>query len=286
MIGLLFGGQGTETPRMGLDLAAAFAPAAELLDHASDLLRSDARALIARGEYRRTSIVQPLLTAVGLGAWLKIGRTESVVAGHSLGEVAAWAASGAISARDAVALAVVRGRLMEREADRHPGGMISVSTADVDAVIAIGKRHGSVVLAAHNAPGEWTLSGDKTALDAIAAAHAATRLPVSGAWHSPAMAGAVDELHKAARAIATREPSRAWIVNRTGEAFTGDAADVLAGQLVRPISWAKTIATMVARGVDHFVILGPGKQLRGLVRKNTKVRVSIVETIAEIEALA
>lgn len=307
-IALLFGGQGTETPGMGTVLAREHAEADALLRHASELARIDAHDALANGSpaLARTSVIQPLLAAVGLGAWSVLahaGITPSHVAGHSLGEVAAWSVAGAYNARTAIELAAIRGRLMEREAALHPGGMVGISGSEETVLehvraVETASSLGSLVVAAHNATTEWTLSGAAPALAAIAARVPTTRLPVSGAWHSPAMAGAVQEVRAAARAaiastaaasIVTSPRRVSVVANRTGAiaAADDDVAALLAEQLVRPVQWARTLATLAAAGVDHYVVAGPGKLMRALVHKNlgARTRVSIVETLADIQAL-
>jgi [acyl-carrier-protein] S-malonyltransferase len=300
-IALLFGGQGTETPDMGLALAREHPDADALLRLASELTGIDAHHALANGSpaLARTAMIQPLLTAVGLGAWSALaatGITPSHVAGHSLGEVAAWSVAGAFSAHAAVELAAARGRLMEREALLHPGGMAALSGTEdsvLDHVHAV-QSAGSLVVAAHNAPTQWTVSGVAPALAALASRTATMRLPVAGAWHSPAMAGAVDEV-RAAAAAAAKAPavnaprSVAVVANRTGALATpdDDVAALLAEQLVRPVQWARTLAALAVAGVDHFVVAGPGKLMRALDQKNlgARTRVTNVETLADVHAL-
>jgi [acyl-carrier-protein] S-malonyltransferase len=184
---------------------------------------------------------------------------------------------------------------MEREAAAHPGGMASITGCTEDElqrVLAFGREHGALVLAAHNAPDEWTVSGDAHAISAVLARHAGSRLPVSGAWHSPAMAGAVDELRAAVAAIAWRAPAAPVIANRSGDAVAdadaGAIAELLAGQLVRPIRWARSMATARAAGVTDYVVLGPSKVIRALVHKNLgrDTRVHVVETLDDVTRTA
>jgi malonyl CoA-acyl carrier protein transacylase len=284
VIALLFGGQGSETPRMGEVLAAENDTADALLRHARD---------VASGDPRRTSVLQPLLTAVGLGAAAALaeaGITPAFVAGHSLGEVCAWSVAGALTSTAAIELAAIRGRAMEREAGLHPGGMIAISCDEptLQELLHTGRSAGSVVLAAHNGPQDWTLSGDSRALALIASRIAATKLVVSGAWHSPAMAGAVEEVLAAARARCGQTARAIVVTNRTGALAPADAdvAELLAEQLVRPIQWTATLRTLAAAGVTRYVIAGPGTVLRGLVYKTLgRVPVTIVESRADIDAL-
>ena len=288
-IAFLFGGQGTELPRMGLDIAERVPDAAALLDAASEVTGVDVRDVLALAgpELRRTSMIQPLLVAVGLGAHAalaKVGIAPAVVAGHSLGELTAWAAAGALTARDAIALAAVRGRAMEREATRHPGGMIAVA-GDARTIAQLVASAPAIALAAHNAPEEWTLSGDDRGLAAVAARCAATRLPVAGAWHSPAMAGAVADFAAALADAAIAREACEVVANRDGaRATSATLRELLAGQLVRPVQWAKTMQTLASAGVTHYIVLGPSKLVRGLVYKNVgrAVRVVVVESYDDI----
>ncbi len=277
-VALLFPGQGAEEPRMGLALAAAFAGARELLELAAEETRADVPALLARGgrQLERTEVLQPVLVAVALGAMRALraaGFAPDLVAGHSLGEVAAWSASGAVGEEDAVRLAAARGRLMAREAARRPGGMVALPDSprdEVEAAVAAGRAHGAIEIAARNAPREWALSGDEPALAAVLRLFPARRLPVAGAWHSEAMRGAVEPLANAARPLA-RRPARARLVSgATGAPVELEerVPDLLGEQLVGPVRWADVMQTLARGGASDFVVAGPARVLRGLARKN------------------
>ena len=262
---------------MGLDLACRYRPALDLLLLASEAAGVDLPRLLDRGgrELQRTEVLQPALTAVSLGAhsWLQeVGVSPQLVAGHSLGELAAWAATGAISPRDAVQLAAARGQLMAREAERNPGGMLALldpGHGGVERALELGRRHGMVDLAAHNATGEWVLAGDLTALKAVAARTPSRLLPVSGAWHGRAMAGAQQELGRRIQALPRGEATATLVCNASGLVEPAPQIPrLLAGQLTAPVQWARTMETLLREGVTDLVTLGPGKVLRGLVRKN------------------
>jgi [acyl-carrier-protein] S-malonyltransferase len=295
-VAFLFPGQGMEVPRMGLELARGHGPAGDLLDLASRVTGQDARRLLRRGggALGRTEVLQPLLTAVSLGALRALsarGVRPDLVAGHSLGELAAWAAAGGISHEDAVSLAATRGRLMARQAALHPGGMAALrcGAEQVPAALERGRRRGALDLAAHNAPDEWVFSGDRPALRALAAAWPARPLQVSGPWHGRAMAGAADELRRAAAELAREQGAARLVCNDSGqEADPRQMPELLAGQLVRPVLWAASLATLVAAGVRDFVTLGPGRVLRGLARKNLglSVRVHSTEDAAGLDHTA
>jgi [acyl-carrier-protein] S-malonyltransferase len=290
----LFAGQGVDPPWLGTDVLDR--PAARLLvAAASGATGTDIAKLLARGgrDLLRPAILQPALVAACLCVAAELaaaGVVPSVVCGHSLGELAAWAAGGHIAAGDAIAAAAVRGRLMAREADRHPGGMAAVrgDAAALDRALAAGRRHGALVLAAENAPDEHVVSGAEPALAAVRAAVPCTRLPVAGAWHSPAMAGAVDELGRALADLPVHSPHATFVCNRTG-AIAAPAAlpALLAGQLVHPVRWVTTLGTLRALRVTRHVIVGPGRLMRALLRRTLgDVPIDIVQTMRDVARVA
>lgn len=281
MIALLFPGQGMEEPRMGVERSASSVAARALLDAACNATGLDVLRLLTRGgrDLARTEVLQPTLVAVALGALQALeeqGVRGDFVLGHSLGELCAWTCAGGPSATDAVALAAERGRLMAQAAARAPGGMAAVfgSRSDADAALAAGAAHGTLVLAAHNAPDEWVLSGDEAAIAAVVATGAARRLAVAGAWHSPLMEPAVAGFraalagHAAPVGHAACAHRAVYVSNRDGEVTAAaELADHLAGQLVRPLHFCRALQGLWARGVTHYVTVGPGRTLRALVRR-------------------
>jgi [acyl-carrier-protein] S-malonyltransferase len=295
VIAYLFIGQGAEPPWVAPEVLADPVVAA-LLARASQAAGVDIARLLARGgrELDRTEIQQPAMVAVCLGVvgmLERAGITPDVTLGHSLGELCAWAAAGAISAEDAVDVAVHRGALMAREAALHPGGMLRLigDAATCERAIVEGSRVGSICIGACNGGDEWALSGDEPALAHVIARYRATRLPMAGAWHSPAMAGAVEELYATLSAL-PRRPLRARLVtNRRGRVASGDSApELLAGQLVHPVEWVASLATAVTLGVKRFVVIGPGKIMRALIYKNLGVGhgVEIADSAAAIAEVA
>ncbi|HTR55068.1 MAG TPA: ACP S-malonyltransferase [Kofleriaceae bacterium] len=295
MIAFLFIGQGADPPWVSPEVLADPA-VASLVEHASAATRVDIARLMARGgrELTRTEILQPAMVAVCLGVHRMLERAgvePAITLGHSLGELCAWCAAGAIGAADAVRLAAIRGALMAREAELHPGGMVRLigDAATCERAVVEGARVGSICVGAHNGVDEWALSGDEPALACVIARFRATRLPMGGAWHSPAMAGAVDELLAASLAV-PRQPMRARMIsNRRGHLASDDnAPDLLAGQLVHPVEWVASLETAVALEVRRFVVIGPGKIMRALVYKNLGVDrvVEIADSAATIAAVA
>jgi [acyl-carrier-protein] S-malonyltransferase len=272
-IAFLFPGQGMEVPLMGLAIAGTTPAARHLLELAGGCCGQDLPRLLERRDraLERTDVLQPCLTAVALGAFEALtvaGVRPDLVAGHSLGELAAGAAAGCIAVPSAVELASLRGALMAREAGLHPGGMLALLAVDRSAVDRVLARH-AVDLAAHNAPDEWVVSGPSAELRAVAHELPSRPLAVSGAWHGRAMAGALTELARALRALPLG-PARARVIsNATGAEVSPERfVEYLGGQLTRPVLWAGTMAALATAEITDIVTVGPGRVLRGLVRKN------------------
>jgi len=275
----LFPGQGSEAPGMGG--AALGSPLARrLLARASAAVGVDVGEAIVRGTpaLARTEVSQPGLVAVCLALCEDLQRdgvTPDVVAGHSVGELAAFCVAGYFTPEEAVDAAIERGRFMARAAKEHPGGMVALRR-EADARAAIAASAGALELAAHNAPEEWVVTGERAALAAVGERYGGVRLPVAGPWHSRAMASAEAPWRAWLDAVPARAPRCAVVANAHG-AFVGDErpVELLVGQLTRPVQWAATLATLTAAGVSDFRAIGPGRVLRGLVRANLGTRASV-----------
>ena len=275
-VALVFPGQGSDVSGV-VDLWRARSDAVRaLLDVAADATAEPVGRLTSARSLARTEWQQPVLTAVGAGIFRELearAAQPAAVAGHSLGEVAACVAAGALDPAAAVRLAAVRGRLMAREAACAPGGMLALRAAAAGAAleaVALARRHGRAALAAHNGPGEWVVSGDWPALRALAARPpagvAVAPMPVAGAWHSELMAGAVDE-YRAALETAIGADARLavpLVCNHTGAAVAraDELPGLLAAQLVHPVRWADGVETLAALGVDAVLLVGPARGLR------------------------
>ena len=294
MIASMFIGQGVELPWVDADVLAQPA-VADLVALASEHAHVDIQRLLTRGgrDLARSEVVQPAMVAVCLGVHRLLeaaGVAPAVVAGHSLGELTAWAAAGGLTDRDAIALAALRGALMAREAARRPGGMVRLKGDRVlaDRILADAPRD-SLWLGAHNGPDEFALAGDEAAIAHVLARHPAVRLAVAGAWHCPVMAGAVDEL-ATALADAPKAPLRAKLIaNRDGSLATGAALpDLFVGQLTRPVQWVSVLTTLARLEPRRILAVGPGKTLRALVHRNLGVdrHVEMIDSMRAIEAAA
>lgn len=214
--------------------------------------------------------VQPAIYCASLACWERAGRpVGGMVAGHSLGELAALVAGGALGEEEGLRLAVVRGHLMEEEAAASPGGMMAV-LGEGPAPGEIAARFGLTV-ANDNAPGQVVLSGPAEGLaDARrvlrAAGLKAIRLPVAGAFHSPAMATAAARFREELARVSFRRPLVPVFSSVAAEPFVDPRAG-LAAALTEPVRWRRTVARMRAAGAREFLEVGPGDVLTGLVRR-------------------
>lgn len=294
----LFPGQGAEAPQMGGVGLLRSRRVREWLARASGIVGIDIRQAIEQGlpTLQRTEVAQPALTAVGLAlheGLLARGLRPACVAGHSVGEVAAFAAAGVCTPEAAVELAAERGRLMAAAANANPGGMLALkvgSAVEVREALAVGSSVGWIELAAKNSPSEWVLTGNKSALAAVGARFPSVPLPVAGPWHSRAMREAEEGFRRVLARVHLALPRCGLVVNRDGKVASRgvNLADLLAGQLTRPIAWAEAMTTLEALGTRTWVIVGRGRALRGLVRQNIGVetRVVLVQDEYDLEAVA
>lgn len=287
MIALVFPGQGTDPPWVAPDVLERPEVQARIA-LASEATGVDVQQLLRRGgrEIARTEVLQPALVAVCLGVTRMLNVVPAVVAGHSLGELTAWAASGAISDGDAIAVAALRGQLMAAAAVRAPGGMIALRDAIAESIASPAGPGDGLCVAARNAPDEVVLSGPLAAIARIERAHSSKRLAVAGAWHSPAMADAVPELSRALHSL-PRTSGISFVANRDGALVTDPDAipDLLAQQLVRPIEWVATQRTL-ARITRRWIVVGPGAVVRALARRTVpEVEIELVDSLRDVDRI-
>jgi [acyl-carrier-protein] S-malonyltransferase len=285
-------GQGAEQALMGVDVARRWPSARRWIDEASARVGEDLWALLRGGRaLDRTALLQPAMVAVQLGA-LDVVRERAIapdlVAGHSLGELVAWCASGAVTGEDVLDVAVVRGSAMQRAAERAPGGMLALVGATREEVQQVVEAaSGALALAAHNATDEWVVSGPNELLSTLAARHESRRLAASGPWHSAAMAVARAPVATAAGEVPVHPMTAPLVLGATGrvtreaDAFPGSSVEALD----RPVLFAAVCAALASAGVSDVVTLGPGRVVRGLLRRNLgrDVRVHGTATVAELE---
>ncbi len=272
----LFPGQGTDLSRLDTALLDLQGPVRTLVDHVGGLLKLDLVSLVKQGApcLTKTEVAQPTIVAITLGLALARARTEPAdlaVAGHSLGELTAVAFAGCLSVDDALEAAVVRGELMKAAALKSPGAMAAVTCdeADVEELLALGKAHGSLDIAARNGPKQWVFSGDRGALGVVATAAPLTLLPVMGPWHTPAMGDAARHWEYSLRRFRWTMPTRPLFLAGTARPARGDVdwARVLAEQLYKPVPWMQILNDLHSAGVTRFIAVEPGRVLLGLCRE-------------------
>ena len=299
-LALLFSPQGSQVVGMGRELAERHRAARAVFDEADATLGWSVSETCWSGPAERladTRQTQPCLlttSVAALRAFEAAGVAEpDVVAGHSVGEYAALVAAGVLDLPAALRLVSRRAELMA-EADGE-GGMSAVLGLDrktVDEVVGSVARPPELVVANDNAPGQVVLSGPREALMAAeepmraAGAKRIVRLPVSGAFHSPLMAGVADELVQAFEAETWNEPRVAVMSNVTAEPESDPARirALLAEQVRSPVEWVRCVERMAADGVGTMIECGAGSALVGMVRRIApEVRTATVSDAATLE---
>jgi [acyl-carrier-protein] S-malonyltransferase len=257
----LFPGQGSQTPGMR-DFVASRAP--QLLDRCIELVGEDPFPRVAES----TRFAQPAIFCASIAAWDALDLQAGAAAGHSLGEIAALTAAGALGTADALELVVTRGRLMA-EADPD-GRMLAVIGGTIEDATEIATDAGMTV-ANDNAPGQVVLSGPRDAL-ARAEQVAADRgrrtmaVDVAGAFHSPSMEPAVEPFRAALGDVEVRDPAFPVFSCATAEPFA-DIREELATALTRPVRWRETMLALHTAGATRFVEPGPGKLLARMAKR-------------------
>jgi [acyl-carrier-protein] S-malonyltransferase len=275
---LLFPGQGSQTADMR-ELVARARP--KLLEQAIEEVGADPFERVEEG----TAFTQPALYCASLAGWAAAGRpVTDLMAGHSLGELAALAAAGSVSEADGLALAVTRGRVMQEAAENGPpGGMLAV-LGKGKGIPALAERL-RLTIANDNAPGQVVLSGPREALkeargELKRAGLRTIPLRVRGAFHSPAMEPAVPVFRAALAEVAFKPPRVAVLSSTTARPFD-DIRRRLAEALVRPVRWREALIALREAGARRFLEAGPGSVLTGLVRRTLDDVQA--DTIAEAE---
>jgi malonyl CoA-acyl carrier protein transacylase len=260
---LLFPGQGSQEPGM-VETVARLRP--DLLELAAVVVGEDPFARVGEG----TRFDQPAIYCAALAGLERAGRpTADLYAGHSMGEITALAAAGALSEEDGLRLVAERGRLMETTAARTGGAMLAIRAGREQAE-PIADRHGLAV-ANDNSPAQAVLSGPLPGIEAAEAEAGeegmrAKRLPITGAFHSPLMADAVEPFLSFLQDVELRAP-RAPVFSCVTAAPFDDVRKRLAEALVKPVRWVEVLHALYAAGGRRFEETGPAKALAGLARR-------------------
>ena len=280
----IFPGQGAQFTGMGLDLYEN-APEAQLLfEDANSILGFNITDIMFEGtadQLKETKVTQPaiFLHSVILAKTLGDNFKPDMVAGHSLGEFSALVANGALSFEDGLKLVSQRAMAMQKACEIQPSTMAAVLGLEDKLVEDIcAKTEGVVVAANYNCPGQLVISGEVEAINRAceamkeAGARRALVLPVGGAFHSPMMEPAREELAAAIENTTFSKPNCPIYQNVTASAII-DETEIkanLISQLTAPVRWTQSVQQMIADGATLFTEVGPGKVLQGLVKKIDK----------------
>ncbi len=292
----VFPGQGSHRP--GAGRAWAGDPAAQLLDEVGHAIGRDVAVLLDDpGTGGRTADAQPAIFAASLVAWRALdmaGVRPDVVAGHSLGEISAAVASGALSIHDGSRVVAARGEAMAHACARRPGGMAAVLKCGRDAVRLLVEDDAELVVANDNAPGQVVVAGTRSAIERLrdrvrSAGGRALPLDVEGAFHSPAMEPAVGPLQAALAAAAWRPVAVPLVTATSGEILEDpdSIATAIAAGMLAPVHWRAVQQRLVALGIRDLVEVGPGGVLAGLATRTAPdLRVHSVATPADVTSVA
>ncbi|MBT8286298.1 MAG: ACP S-malonyltransferase [Flavobacteriaceae bacterium] len=277
----VFPGQGAQFSGMGLDLYEKYPAAQELFEQANDILGFTITDVMFEGSadaLKETKVTQPaiFLHSVILSNVLGDAFRPDMVAGHSLGEFSALVANGALKFEDGLSLVSKRAMAMQKACEKVPSTMAAVLGLEDSVVERIcSSIEGVVVPANYNCPGQLVISGEISAVEEAcqklkdAGARRALMLPVGGAFHSPMMEPAREELAAAIENTSFSEPSCPIYQNVTAKAVK-NASDIqknLIAQLTAPVRWTQSVQQMISDGATGFIKVGPGKVLQGLVKK-------------------
>ena len=299
-VAFLFAGQGAQHPGMCADLIES-EPAAKAVFDAADAVRPGTTGQCLTGtkeELAQTINTQPCVFAADLAcarALAARGVSPDVVAGFSLGEVAALTFAGAYTDGQGFELVCHRAELMADAAEKNPGAMRAVVKLDAATVERLAAEAGDAWPVNYNSPLQTVVAGTPEACEKLdllvkEAKGRAMKVAVSGAFHSPFMAEAERGLAAyLAEGHAPARPSVPVLANRTGEAYPADETErvaLLSSQVANPVQWVRTLQNMAADGVDTFIEVGPGKTLTGLVSRTLEgVTALPCETVEQLEAV-
>lgn len=272
----IFPGQGAQFPGMGADLYKNYPKAKELFDRANEILGFDITKIMFEGsteDLKQTNVTQPavFLHSVITQKILGDQAEPEMVAGHSLGEFSALVANHTLEFEDALKLVTKRAEAMQKACELKPSTMAAVLGLEDELVEAVcAEVEGIVVAANYNCPGQIVISGEVKAVEAACeelknrGAKRALMLPVGGAFHSPLMEPAREELAAAINKTTFKTPSCPIYQNVSTNAVTNpeEIKENLIFQLTAPVKWTQSVQNMIKDGATSFTEVGPGKVLQ------------------------
>jgi [acyl-carrier-protein] S-malonyltransferase len=278
---LLFPGQASQYVGMGKDLHDNHTRARDRFDLANEIMGVDLRRICFEGpaeELKQTKFTQPAIFVHSVIVAELLGFTPAAAAGHSLGEYSALVATDALTFEDGLRLVKKRGELMQESGTRSPGTMAAVIGAEpalVEECCREAAAAGIVQAANFNSPGQIVISGSLEGVDRAMEVLKAKgvrlvkKLPVSGAFHSPLMQYAQDELGAVLDATPIGDARFPVYANVTGLPVTAaaDIRDNLLRQVTSPVLWQSSMESMLADGLERFLESGPGNVLQGLLKR-------------------
>lgn len=297
MTAYVFPGQGAQFVGMGHDLYEQHPAAKQLFDKANEILGFNITEVMFNGtdeQLKQTAVTQPavflhsVISAICLGENFR----PAMVAGHSLGEISALTAAGCLTFEDGLRLVAKRASAMQKACEANPGSMAAIialpdvlPTAQIESICKeVSQEDCLVVPANYNCPGQLVISGHLAAVEAAcnrlkeAGAKRALLLPVSGAFHSPLMLAAQEELAEAIAQTDFHEPKCPVYQNVDGQAHT-EPEEIKANllrQLTGSVRWTEEVEAMMEAGATEFVECGPGKALQGMISKIAKGHEGVV----------
>ena len=281
MKAFVFPGQGAQFPGMGKDLFEASTIAKEMFNQANDILKFNITDIMFGEDNEalmQTKVTQPavFIHSVILSKIIRKKFQPDFVAGHSLGEFSALVAAGYINFSDGLKLVQRRANAMQKSCEDNPSTMAAILGLENDIVEKICNEISEIVVPAnYNCPGQLVISGAINSIELAcekfkeAGARRALVLPVGGAFHSPLMEQAKNELEDAINKTVFNSPICPIYQNVNGLPFSSEneIKKNLISQLTSPVKWTQSVNNMITDGANEFIEVGPGKVLQGLVRK-------------------